>query len=290
MDFKYVFMWVHTLTGVKWQKPMDAESKLKIYQEMYELTAYLLETYSGTGKTFMIGNWEGDWLLHGIGKRNIEPSAEKVQAMKEWFNLRQIAINDAKKKVPHDDVEVFYYVEVNLVKKGLKGKTCITESMLEEVNPDLVSYSSYEAIKKHPSYESLRDQLATLMDYMESKLQPKEGIPFERRVFIGEYGYGMRANTAEEQSEKSKQVMLAALELDLPFALHWEMYNNEYVDGKSKGMSLISEAGERKPVYYLHSQYYQIMNDFLMDHQKEHKAYPDYQTFKNKAIETLKSL
>lgn len=291
MDFRYIFMWVHSLTGVNWKRPMNAKEKTKLYQEMYDLTEYLLKKYSGTGKTFLIGNWEGDWLLHGLGKRNIEPDAKRIQGMTEWFSIRQAAIDEAKRKVAHQDVNVFYYVEVNLVKKGKEGKTCITESILEKVNPDLVSYSSYEAIKKHPNYGSLKNHLGDLFDYMESKLKPKENIPFERRVFVGEYGYGIISNSLEDQSEMTKQVMMAALELNLPFALHWEMYNNEYTEnGKSKGMSLVSEAGVKKPTYYLHSKYYKQMNAYLIKYKKKHKKYPNSATFNAKAVEVLKDL
>lgn len=292
MDFKYVFMWVHTLTGIKWGKPMSSPDKLAIYKEIYELTEYLLTEYNGTGKTFMIGNWEGDWLLHGSGKRNIDPGDEKIEAMKQWFQIRQAAIDDAKRKVAHDGVEVFYYVEVNLAKKGMKGERCITESILADVNPDLVSYSSYESTKNHPNYDSLKNTVAPLMDYMESKLQPKDNIPFERRVFIGEYGTQVsKKNTVEDQSNQTKEIMQLALELNLPFALHWEFYNNEYAeDGRSKGMSMISEEGEFKPVYYLHKNYYEQLNDYLMAYEKENGVYPSSEEFRAKAIEVLDGL
>jgi bisphosphoglycerate-dependent phosphoglycerate mutase len=292
MDFKYVFMWVHTLTDVKWLKPMSPPDRLTIYQEMYDLTEYLLTEYSGSGKTFMIGNWEGDWLLHGSGNRNIDPGDEKIEAMKQSFQIRQAAIDEAKRKVAHDGVEVFYYVEVNLAKKGMKGERCITESILADVNPDLVSYSSYESTKNHPNYDSLKNTVTPLMDYMESKLQPKDNIPFERRVFIGEYGTQVsKKNTVEDQSNQTKEIMQLALELNLPFALHWEFYNNEYAeDGRSKGMSMISEEGEFKPVYYLHKNYYEQLNDYLMAYEKKNGAYPSTEEFRAKALEVLGSL
>ncbi|WP_258103412.1 hypothetical protein [Marinoscillum sp. MHG1-6] len=292
MDFKYIFMWVHTLTGVKWQKPMSPQDKLTIYREMYDFTEYLLTQYSGTGKVFLIGNWEGDWLLHGQGHRNDDPGDEKIQAMKEWFQIRQAAVDEAKKKVEYSDVEVYYYVEVNLAKKGMEGERCITESILADVNPDLVSYSSYEAIKKHPNYDSLKNTVSRLMDYMESKLQPKENIPFERRVFIGEYGYQTnKKNTDEDQCQQTRDIMQLALELNLPFALHWEFYNNEYSEkGESKGMSMISEEGDIKPVYHLHKDYYRIMNDYLFAYKKENGEYPSNSEFREKALATLSSL
>ena len=294
MDFKYIFMWVHTLTDVKWNKGMSTNQKMKLYREMYDFTSYLLKEYNNSGKVFMIGNWEGDWLLHGTGKRNIDPSDEKIKNMKEWFQIRQAAVDAAKKDVKHKNVQLFHYVEVNLLLKGLEGKKCIAESILPHVNVDMVSYSSYEAIK-NKNQKKLTETLKELMDYTESKLQPKEGIPFKRRVFIGEYGYPDLQKGAEWQNKMTKMVMISALELDLPFALHWEMYNNEYVKdgknkGKSKGMSLISEEGVRKPAYYLHKNFYLEMTKYLKDYKKENKKYPVEEEFNQKALEYLKSI
>lgn len=292
MDFKYIFLWVHTLTGIRWQEPMTPDEKAVIYKEMYDLASYLLTEYSGTGKTFMIGNWEGDWLLHGVGNRDKDPGDEKIRAMKEWFVLRQTAIDDAKRKVAHKDVNLFYYVEVNLAEKGMRGERCITESILEEVNPDLVSYSSYEAIKKHANYASLKSHVGEVMNYIASKLTPKAGIPFDSRVFIGEYGYQVgEKNTEEMQFAQTKELMLVSLELNLPFALHWELYNNEYTaDGVSKGMSLISEAGKFKSVYYLHKNYYEQINAYLLQYKSKHGDYPGNDAFRKQAIATLQAL
>ncbi|MBS2213117.1 MULTISPECIES: hypothetical protein [Carboxylicivirga] len=292
MDFKYIFAWVHTFTEAKWQDGLTSEEKLMLYREMYELTEYVLKTYSGSGKTFLFGNWEGDWLLHGLGKRDNIPSDEKVQGMIDWFNIRQIAVDDAKRNTPHEEVEVWHYIELNLVTKGLEGKKCIVNSVLPHTNPDLVSYSSYEIIKKKPTYLELKKAVGEAMDYIESKLAEKDGVPFKRRVYIGEYGYQTNANQDDaKQLFLTKRMMRVSLDLNLPFALHWEMYNNEYTNaGVSKGMSMISEEGKKKPVYYLHQNFYSEMNEFLKTYKNEHKVYPEYEVFKKKGIEVLGKL
>nr|WP_320154027.1 hypothetical protein [uncultured Draconibacterium sp.] len=289
MDFKYIFAWVHTFTNAKWQDGLTTDEKLTLYREMYALTEYVLKTYNGTGKTFLFGNWEGDWLLHGQGKRDIVPSDEKIQGMIDWFNIRQIAVDDAKRNTPHANVEVWHYIELNLALKGMEGKKCITNSVLPHTNPDLVSYSSYEVIKKKETYDDLKTSVAEVMDYIESKLPPKDGIPFKRRVYIGEYGYQISPKQDEEQQNfLTWRMMKVALELDLPFALHWEMYNNEYTNnGTSKGMSLINEEGVKKPVYFLHKDYYEKVNTFLKEYKSRFNSYPNQQEFKTEAIRIL---
>lgn len=291
MDFKYIFAWVHSLTGIEWKKGITTEQEKILYDEMFEFASYLLNEYNQSGKTFLIGNWEGDWLLHPNYNRNFIPTQEHIDNMTKWFQIRQRAIDDAKKKSISKNVELYYYVEVNLVLKGLKGEACIAQSILPNVNVDLVSYSSYEAIKNNRNYAQKKEQLAQVFDYLEKQLKPKPGLPFSRRVYIGEYGYHAKASQPEsfkKQYEETKEIMKISLELNLPFALHWQMYNNEYEPtGESKQMSLINEEGKKMPLYHLHQMFYKEMNNYLNGYKAKNKVLPSSDDFRKKAIAVL---
>jgi hypothetical protein len=291
MDFKYLFVWVHTLSGIEWKKGINEAQEKVLYNEMFEFASYILNEYKNTGKTFLIGNWEGDWLLHTNNDRNMNPSQEHINNMTKWFQIRQKAIDDAKKKAGNNNVFLYYYVEVNLVLKGMKGQNCISKDILSKVNPDLVSYSSYEAIKNR-TFDEKKTQLKSVFEYIESQLQPKESMPFSRRVYIGEYGYQANINKPEsfaKQYLETRDIMAISLELNLPFSLHWQMYNNEYdkTDGVSKEMSLINERGEKTPVYKLHQYYYKQMNRYLKKYKKKKKEYPSDADFRKKAVDVL---
>lgn len=293
MDFKYIFVWVHTLTDVEWKKKMDASDQKKIYDEMYELAAYILKEYNDSGKTFMFGNWEGDWLLHPNYNRQFSPPKNHVDNMTLWFQIRQKAIDDAKANIKHKNVSLYHYIELNLVLKGIKGEVCIAESILPNVNVDFVSYSSYEAIKNR-TYDEKKQQLTEIFNYLEGKLQPKENLPFVRRVFLGEYGYHANINkpqSFQKQYDETVEIMKITLELNLPFALHWQMYNNEYdKNGVSKEMSLINEKGEKMPLYFFHQKYYQQLNDYLKEFKKQNNNYPSSEVFAKKALEVINNL
>jgi len=293
MDFRYLFAWVHTVTGIDWKKGINETEEKVLYDEMFGFATYLLKEYNHSGKTFFIGNWEGDWLLHPDKNRNASPSAEHIKNMTRWFQIRQRAIDDARKMAGGENVQIYYYIEVNLVLKGLRGENCIASSILSQVNPDLVSYSSYEAIKNR-TYEEKKNQLSLVFNYLEKQLQPKGPFPFSRRVYIGEYGYQANINKPEsfkKQYKETKDIMRIAIELDLPFALHWQMYNNEYdTSGLSKQMSLISEEGKKMPLYNLHQQFYKNMNAYLAAYKAADKAYPSHGEFKKKALEVLDAL
>lgn len=293
MDFKYVFAWVHTLTGAKWTKGFTPAQEKAIYDEMYEFSEYLLTEYSNTGKVFMLGNWEGDWLLHPGYNRKYTPSKERTDNMAKWFNIRQKAVDDAKRNVKHTNVELYHYVEVNLALKAIEGKPSITESVLPQTNVDMVSYSSYEAIKQ-PNYKAMKAKLGGALDYIESKLKPKAGIPFSRRVFVGEYGYHANKKKPKsfiKQFNKTREVAIASMELDVPFSLHWQMYNNEYTDkGASKEMSLIDEQGQKQPLYYFHKAYWQQMKNYVKNQTAKNGSAPSKAEFNKQAIKTIRNL
>lgn len=291
MDFKYYFFWFHTATKIKWKRGISKQQEKALYKEMYDFVEYLLKENNNSGKSFFIGNWEGDWLLHPQMNRNSIPTKDDVANMTKWLQIRQRAIEDAKEKVEHENVNVYYYVEVNLVNKGLEGETCLTRDVLPRVNPDFVSYSSYESSKK-VDYETNKKFLERAVNFIEEQLQPKEGLPFKRRVLIGEYGghaFEDKPETFLRQFSNVNDIMQLTLEMDLPFALHWQLYNNEYRknDGASKNMSLINEKGEKMPVFYLHQNFYKEMNAFLKNYKEVNGYYPAHEVFKEEALTVL---
>ena len=112
MPFSNYLLWVYPIaTEAKRFLPESLQSE---YVEMFDLTRYLLQTYAGTGKHFYLGNWEGDWHLTHTDP-NYVPTAEDVKNMIAWVNMRQKAVDDARRKIPHPNVEVYYYLEVNRV-------------------------------------------------------------------------------------------------------------------------------------------------------------------------------
>ena len=182
---------------------------------------------------------------------------------------------------------------MNLVVKGLNGGTCITSHILPSVDVDFVSYSSYESSKKN-DYQANKESLTKVLNYIEGQLKPKEGLPFKRRVFIGEYGgqaYDDKPETFLKQFDNIKDIMQISLEEDLPFTLHWQLYNNEYAkDGKSKNMSLINEKGEKRATYYLHQNYYKQLNNYLKNYKIKNNKYPSQEDFKIEALRVLETV
>jgi hypothetical protein len=280
MPFAYYLIWAYPFCGVSWSQPLTIEDRAKEYKEMYEFASYLLKTYSGTGKTFYLGHWEGDWYLHANYDPNADVPDAKIQGMIDWLTVRQKAVDDARRRTPHHDVQVYNYAEANLVRIGWEGKRCMANDVIPKVNLDFVSYSSYDT-EHNPA------DLRKALDYIESKLPPKEGIP-GKRVFIGEYGFPAEKFPPDEQEAKSRAVMRTGLDWGCPLVLYWEMYNNEIdPDGKQRGFWLIDDKNAKQPVYYTHQKLYAWARKYAADFAKREGRSPAFDEYRKEAVKWL---
>lgn len=286
-EFKYYQIWAYEFSQytqepegqkidkyqIKFIDGLDDNEAEMVYKEIYNLAKHLLTTYSGTGKVFYLGNWEGDWHLRWDYDRKKDVNPTAIEGMTRWVNVRQKAVDDAKHKVKHHDVELYYYIEVNLSDIAIKGKDCVINSILPNINTDFVSFSSYTATNPPKNEKAMDKMLTEHLNYIESKIKPKEGIE-GKRLFIGEYGWNTANYSLEEINQRAKWVMKTALRWGCPFILFWEMYNNELMeDGKNRGYWLIDENGNKTPLYYTHKKFYKEGKKFVSDfYDKNHRT------------------
>jgi hypothetical protein len=283
MPFAYYIIWTYAFTPRWWHEGFPPEEQKKEYREIYNFVTYLLKAFNGTGKTFFIGHWEGDWHLrpdlHYQTDRNVTPEA--IQGMTDWLNTRQKAVDDAKRDTPHSGVQVFHYTEVNLVTAvSLEGRRSVTNSVLPKTNPDYVSYSTYDSLG------DINHALPRALDYIDSKIRPKAGIK-GKRVFIGEYGFAARFTPEAERDRKSRAVMRVGFEWGCPFILCWQMYNNEFKDGKENGYWLIDDQGMKQPLWYTHHLFYQEARRYVADFKQKAGHRPSPEEFRHFALGLL---
>lgn len=289
MPFANFQLWAEPFAGTLWKQGFSKADAEKEYQEMHALVVHLLKTYSGTGKTFYLGHWEGDNLLRGSisNAADAQMTPEKVQGMIDWLTTRQRAVDDAKRDTPHQDVQVWHYTELNHPTISMReGRPSLVNQVLPHVAVDFVSYSAYDVTNQPQPAE-----IKAVLDYIESQLTPKPGIA-GRRVFIGEYGYSVFHNgkphhSPEEQNRLSLITIQAALEWGCPFILYWELYNNELEqDGRQRGFWMIDDKGAKQPVYETHRLYYEWARQLI----SRTGTPPTEAEFRAAAIEYFKSL
>jgi len=285
MPFAFTFIWAYGFSSGSWADGLSDRERKNEYDELYAFARYLLHRYRDSGKTFLIGHWEGDWHLRQGYDIKKDPSPVAIRGMIDWLNIRQQAIDDAKRDAQVTGVHLYHYTEVNLVQIGMQGRPCLTNDVLPHTQVDYVSYSSYDTI--NPNRGRVRDALHQALDAIENKLPPKPGIP-GKRVFIGEYGFPLeRGTTPELQAEYSRDVCRSALEWGCPFVLYWEMYCNEIRDGTHRGFWLIDDKNIKQPFYYTLEKYYQRSKFFIADFRQQHGRAPTDEEFRKNALALL---
>ncbi len=282
MPFTHFFLWAYPFTTHGSAGTFKTSERDLEYREMFDLAAHLLRTYSGTGKKFYLGHWEGDWHL----RPHFDPKQPFPDGFGDnfiaWLNVRQQAIDDAKRYTPHHNVEVWHYTEANLVEPFLKGGQCLANDILPQVDVDFVSYSCYDSLQR-----DIRDDLHATLNHVESKLKPKPAIS-GKRVFIGEYGFPARRYSPEEQNRKSIETMIGAIEWGCPFVLYWELYDNEGTPEKPGGFWLINEKNEKQPLWHTHLHYFEWARKHMADfQQRTGKPITDAE-FRTAALEYLR--
>lgn len=284
MPFAYYFFWYRSQSRI-WKRGLSDKDKQTEYDKVYAFTKRLLTGCSGTQKTFFVGHWEGDWYLLSNYDPQSEVSDESIQGMTDWLNIRQQAVDDAKRDTQHHEVQVYAYVEVNRVRDGMvNNKKRVVNCVLPHTNIDYVSYSAYD-IQRLPLAE-----VHETLDYVESKLPKKDTIS-GKRVFIGEFGIPAEAVDFEgkEHMKRNREIMLRFLQWGCPFVLYWEMYNNEIRDGKQRGFWLINDKNEKQPLYYLFQNLYKEANRYISDFQQTHKRRSSVTEYQAWAIDWLSS-
>lgn len=263
----------------------------------YELTKYLLEEYDGTGKEFLLQNWEGDWVLAGGTGEEGPLNSEVLERGKRWWNARQRGITRARQEV-ESDAAVLGVCEINKVRAAMAdGERWIVNSILEDLEVDLVSYSAWDLcsyLKDQPSLTSdVRQEIHDTLGYIEERA-PNRSDYLESvlgsdssPVFVGEFGWPLREGGPEQTMHAVRGIVEESMAWGAPYILFWQTYDNEvYIDGEKvivdpnietrleeafggyagvddvRGFYLIRPDGLRSPVWFYYA-------DQLGTHQNE---------------------
>jgi len=224
------------------------ETAAKEEKEIYELTKYLLEKYKDRNITFILHNWEGDWMMRGgtgdyarwsrkagslikavDGDRNTvlvpADSTERINAMVKWFTARQNGVNRARAEVRNSKCKVYHAIEANKVMDCFEGIPGIVNSVLPKVETDMVSWSSYDGLTP----DGLK--LYKGIEYIRQNMKPTPIMKGKRVVFLGEIG--IPEQRYEGLTEKGPitdhwdAYIGVCLALDVPYLIQWELYCNE---------------------------------------------------------------
>lgn len=208
----------------------------QVENEFYELTKHLLVKYKEREITFILSNWEGDWMLRGgtskvskWRKDSIPSDAPiRVKNMIEWVDARQRGVERARQELGESKCKVYNAVEVNKVYDGVwDGMPSIATSVLPEVKVDMVSWSAYDG--KSPDGLKMYKGI----DYLRHYMNPTDYMKGEKVVFIGEINQheNVDGRTSESVREFCDLMMGVYFAQNIPYVFYWELYSNDTKTG-----------------------------------------------------------
>jgi len=209
-----------------WYDGVTQEQAQDETQQFYELTKHLLTTYKGTGKTFVLQHWEGDWMTRKHVERETDPDPKVHLNMIKWLNARQAGVNKARQEVGCHGVNVYHAVEVNNIVPSLeKGRPNIVNAVLPYTSVDLVSYSSYDSI--FAAKDGRPELFGQCVEFIKDNL-PSSAVFGRDSVYIGEFAVPENDQFSQKDIEVIvKNTVEIALKENCPWIVYWQLYCNE---------------------------------------------------------------
>lgn len=236
MGFKTFFISVPERKSIKFADGVSEEERAYVEEEFYLMTKYLLETYRGSGKTFILQNWETDnYVSYSLNGKDDELILRNYA---DYYNARQDGINRARDEFvmsKEKNVYVFGAIEINKLDESY-NKPKAVDYIVPYTYCDLYTYSSYEYKDKGvvTSAEDVAEKLSFALGYYESKLPSEKSYPQpvyfgDKRLAITEFGYPDKADgySGEWQKMVVEGHLLAMQELGLQYAVYWQLCCNE---------------------------------------------------------------
>ncbi len=208
---------------------LNDEQKADEQRQFYELAKYLLTTYKGTGKTFILQHWEGDWLIRAGFNSKIDPEPSAISGMIDWLNARQAGVNQAKQELGHNGVRVYHAAEVNRVVASMEqGRPGLVNAVLPHTRLDLVSYSAWDSVTdRHQDPNVFRRAL----DFIAANMPDSPDFG-DRNVYVGEFGMPENNFSAGQIQKAIPNAVETALDWGCPYVVYWQLYCNELRPGK----------------------------------------------------------
>ncbi|MHC4398104.1 MAG: hypothetical protein ACYTG0_00315 [Planctomycetota bacterium] len=218
-------------------------------RQLYDLARHLLTEYQGSGKTFVLQHWEGDWAIRGSFDPTVDPGPKAIEGMIRWLNARQQGVERARTEIETRDVRVFHAAEVNLVRIAMEdGRPTVTDRVLPHAPVDLVSYSAWDT-------QADPERLRRGLDYVAAHAPDRE--PFGRHnVYIGEFGLPENDQSPERVRRVVDGVISTALGWGCPYVIYWQLYCNEArrqpveKNDDVRGFWLVRPDGTRSAVWH----------------------------------------
>lgn len=220
-------------------------------EEMYLLTKYLIAAHRDRAVTFILQNWEGDWMIREFpGAMWTDPTKvpadleTRVDTFVKWFSARQRGVSRARSEASAagSRCRVLHAIEVNRVFDTLLGAPTLCNSVLPRVEVDLISWSAYDGmqIDAHGTGDAaaigIWQGIEIIRAHARTFERDSKGRP---QVMLGEFGVADNKLPPEKPAEPILEGTIAAALAQDAWLLHyWELFCNESNDPKYRDAQL----------------------------------------------------
>ena len=223
----------------------DAEER-----EYYALAKYLYIKYQGSGKTFILKNWEGDWLGLQNYDTTVDISPSMIDDLRAWLSARQHGVNRARRDVGSvAGVAVFHAVEVNRVLDYSRRRLeRVINAVVPYVNADMVTYSSYDSTLLGTDAASMAQAFTEAINTIKSLAPDPLGLG-DRRILITEYG--LYENTRPTETVwRASAILSTAQSAGLAGAFLWNVFDNgcKSPNGQPAGVGIVPGGAGRPTI------------------------------------------
>lgn len=219
------------------------------YTEMYNLAAHLLSTYNGTGRTFVLQNWEGDWAFMDSFTPDTWVDRNYVDRYGAFLGTRQRAVEAARRAIA-SDCKVLCAFECNRVldSRLYPHRRRILRDLAKHFKPDVISWSSYDGsiVDQGGWGAGLAAWTAATTPAFTKGLRAIDaafpGVP----KYIGEIGFpeGPELPVGRDVGAMVQVVHDLAAAHGVEAFLYWQVFDNEdYTPGTVRGFYTIKPDG-----------------------------------------------
>ncbi|MCK9479138.1 MAG: hypothetical protein M0R40_06515 [Firmicutes bacterium] len=212
-----------------WRNGLSETEKSNVYNEFYNFTMYLYTVYQGSGKTFILQNWESDSALDLLdastqlpNSYTVEEQNLRIQGMTDWLNTRQEAITAARTDALREGIEgvtVAGAAEVVYIPilKSYPVPTAI-EAIMPNTNMDLYSFSNWKTTRLNTASSFFEH-----MDYIKQYC-PDSPLFGSKNIYFGEMGVFEMVSllkNADNYTPESDAEMRMIMQQNIRYALEW---------------------------------------------------------------------
>lgn len=206
-----------------WKDGLSSTEEAATTAQFAEVTEWLLETYEGTGKTFIFQNWEGDNALN-LEDLSSTDQATAIAGMIDWLDARQAGVDQGRTAAGSvSGVAVYNAAEINY-NPGTSStfpvadSLCMVNAVVPYLSCDLYSWSNWAS--KSPGNEI---NVIRGLDYLKSHA-PASSAFGNDNIYMGEFGAyesSYMGTSAPYHSVDSDEDYSALIDRQLKYAWRW---------------------------------------------------------------------